>query len=172
MRNVFNLYSKTYFCISFYLATLFILPADANFSSSQEQYLYYDQNFNVVQRLRTEEKKKANLLSEEDKKPQTVYIYEVDFDKIQQDTFLSQFVSPEDRKRIIVGTKFFIPVLESNNVANVILRLKFGPHKYESLAHKTLSRATYFIDPAEGSISSNLFYEVIRNGRIYRELSL
>lgn len=119
-----------------------------SFSTAQDQYLYFDQNFNVVQRLRTEEKRRENLLSEEEKQPVKVNIYEADLHAISDKIYLSQFAAESDLKRTQTPDgKILIPVLDTDGPMNLLFRAKFGAPKYQTTGRKTLSRATYFIEP-------------------------
>ena len=49
------------------------------FKSKIEEYIFFDNNFNVVQRLRTKEKSDANLMSENDKKPVEISLVYLSF---------------------------------------------------------------------------------------------
>lgn len=117
------------------------------FESKMEEYLFFDNNFNVVQRLRSEEKAKENLMSAEDKKPIGISLFEVDLSLIQNDMTISQFVDRSDYLKTISNGKTYVPVRNSDSVAMNLLRLKFGAPKFRTLGHKVLSRATYYIEP-------------------------
>lgn len=112
-----------------------------------EDYIYYDNNFNVIQRLRTEEKKKENLMSDEDKRPVAVNLYEINLKPNSSNLTISHFISQSDLEKVrSQDGKIYVPVLESDPL-NKIFQLKFGAPRFQTKARKVLSRATYFIEP-------------------------
>ncbi len=120
----------------------------ASFPSTIEQYLFYDNNFNVVQRLRSEEKAKANLMSEVDKTPVSVFIFEADRNQLGSNLAVSQFIENADLARVRSNTgKILIPCLEFDRLGYQALRLKFGEPVLKTVGRKVLSRATYYIEP-------------------------
>lgn len=136
------------FVLVFFFCITIVQAEDPSFSTASEQYLFFDQNFNVVQRLRTEEKRRENLLSEEEKLPVPINIYQADLKSLSEQVFLSRFMEPSDAKKILtLDGKLMIPVLESDGLMNLLLRTRFGLPIYQTNGKKTLSRATYFIDP-------------------------
>lgn len=133
-------------CLTIFAANAQVKPS--HFDSSEQHYIYYDNNYNVVQRLRTEKKAEASTMSDEDKKPVSILIYEADFVTIQRSVQLSQFVEAVDLDKVkSADGKIFIPCLESDKISTIALQLKFGKPKYKTTGHKVLSRATYYIDP-------------------------
>lgn len=129
-------------------APIYAYGAPSHFETSVDSYIYYDQNFNVVQRLRTEEKKKENLMSEEDKKPISVGIFEADFEAIKNNMTISNLAELNDLEKVkSPDGKVYIPCLESDRANWWLLTAKFGKPKYMTSGRKVLSRATYYIDP-------------------------
>jgi len=124
------------------------LAGPSHFDTSEDAYIYYDQNFNVVQRLRSEEKKKENLMSEEDKKPVSVGVFEADFESIKNNMTISNLAELTDLEKVkSPDGKIYIPCLESDRASWWLLMAKFGKPKYMTWGRKVLSRATYYIDP-------------------------
>lgn len=124
------------------------LGEPSQFETSEDAYIYYDQNFNVVQRLRTEEKKKENLMSEENKKSVSVGIFEADFETIKSNVTISNLVELADLEKVkSPDGKIYIPCLESDRASWWLFTAKFGKAKYITSGRKVLSRATYYIDP-------------------------
>lgn len=64
-------------CDCLFLSFSIVPEAAFGQQSAISDYLYFDNHFNVIQRLRTEENKKENLMSEEDRKPVDVNLYEI-----------------------------------------------------------------------------------------------
>lgn len=130
-----------------FLAIAFVAVTAFAQQSAISDYLYYDNNFNVIQRLRTEDKKIKNLMSEDDKKPVDVNLYEISLQSGSSNLTVSQFVTRSDFEKVQASDgKIYVPVLETDPL-NKIFRLKFGPPRFQTKARKVLSRATYFIEP-------------------------
>src|SRR5690606_28452151 len=75
--------------------------------------------------------------------------------------------------RITSNNKLLIPVLESDRLMNLIFRMRVGPPKYQSKAHKALSRATYFIDesfPTGGFFAKFVPHIPFSDEKLKREL--
>lgn len=133
-------------CIPIFAAEAVVRPS--HFDSSEEGYIFFDNNYNVVQRLRTDKKAAASTMSDEDKKPVSILIFEANLASIQKNVQLSQFVEAVDLDKVkSPDGSIFIPCLESDKVSALALKLKFGSPKYRTTGHKVLSRATYYIDP-------------------------
>ncbi len=128
------------------------------FKSKIDEYIFYDNNFNVVQRLRTKEKAEANLMSENDKKPVDISLFVVSPDQIKKNITLSQFADKIDLDKVFINGEMIIPCLESDVVAYNILKQKFGPPQYRTTGRKVLSRATYYIEPVQGSENIGGFF--------------
>lgn len=144
IRQLFNTLATSLFL------TITLITASAmgqQQPSAISDYLYYDNNFNVIQRLRTDEKKKENLMSDEDKKPVNVNMYEISLKIESANLTISQFISESDLEKVrSLNGKIYIPVLESDPL-NKIFKFKFGAARYQTTGRKVLSRATYFIEP-------------------------
>ncbi len=123
-----------------------IIPSQ--FSSVMEEYLFFDNNFNVARRLRDEKKAKDNLLSEEDKKPVRVFLFEASIDKLNSNLVISNYIENTDWKRVQNNeSSILIPCLESDTLSYNTLKFKFGEPVYTTMGRKVLSRSTYYIDP-------------------------
>lgn len=121
-----------------------------HFSSTMEEYLFYDNNFNVVRRLRDEKKAKENLLSDEDKKPVKVFLFEAPIEVLKSELVISRFIDNEDWKRVHrTESSILIPCLESDRVSFNTLKFKFGEPVYTTTGRKVLSRSTYYIEPVD-----------------------
>ncbi len=122
----------------------------SHFNSKIEEYLFYDNNFNVVQRLRDEDKAKAkaNLMSDADKAPAVIYLFEADISKLGSSLAVSKFIENSDLSRVRNSNgKILIPCLESDRIGYQALRLKFGEPVHKTTGRKVLSRATYYVEP-------------------------
>ena len=130
----------------------YIQPDITNqFESKISEYIFFDNHFNVSQRLRTEQKAKENLMSEQDKLPVVIDLFEVDLNKIKDKTFISKYITEQDLSRVVRDNKLYIPSLKSDHVSNLALRAQFGSPRLQTVGRKVLSRATYYVEPV-GSI--------------------
>jgi hypothetical protein len=119
-----------------------------HFNSKMDEYIFFDNNFNVVQRLRTAAKAKENLMSDEDKKPVEIKIFVADIKDLNKDLYMSRFIARTDLDKVQSASgKMYIPYLASNTVSMRLLKMKFGEPQYTTRGRKVLSRATYYIEP-------------------------
>lgn len=123
-----------------------------HFGSRIEEYLFFDNNFNVVQRLRSAEKIESNLMSAEAKEPVDVFLFAADPVKLGSSLVQSLFLESSDRARVLSsGGQVLIPCLGTDRLGYQALRLKFGAPVLKTTGRKVLSRATYFVEPV-GSV--------------------
>ncbi len=128
-------------------------PADPSVDpeSSVAYYLESDRGYNVTRRLRTEAMRERNLMSEEDKAPVRILLFEATAQQLGEGLIMSQFVNPEDLKRVqLANGKFIIPCRASDTLMASYLRFKFGKPVAETLGYKVLSRTTHYIEPVKG----------------------
>ena len=125
------------------------IPND--FESRIAEYIFFDNNFNVLQRLKTQEKAQENLMTENEKRPVEIDLFEVDLNIIRDKIFISQFISDHDLSKVVKDNKLYIPSLRSDTISNLALRTQFGPPRLKAIGRKVLSRATYYVEPI-GSI--------------------
>jgi len=130
------------------VACLSVQQVRAELEPSVAHYLESDRNHNVIQRLRTESMQSHNLMSDEDKAPVRVFLFEASAKQLGAEYYLSQFIAPDDLASVQQENgKFLIPCLATDKIALALFKLKFGKPVLESTAHKVLSRATYYIEP-------------------------
>lgn len=119
-----------------------------SFNSRMDEYLFFDNNFNVALRLRTEDKAKENLLSKADQKPVTIFIFEADISTLGSSLALSKFVENADLDRVHTKSgKILIPCLESDKAGYQALRLKFRKPILKTVGRKVLGHSTYYVEP-------------------------
>jgi hypothetical protein len=80
-------------------------------------YLHYDREYNVVRRLRNEEERKANSLSEEDRAPQKVYFFKMPKAVLPQGGItIGSAISAADQQRSFMGSDSVIFVLTHGRI--------------------------------------------------------
>jgi hypothetical protein len=116
--------------------------------SSVDYYLESDRGYNVTRRLRTEQMRENNLMSDEAKEAVRILLFEASAEQLGEHLVLSQFLNPDDLKRVQSAKgKFIIPCRASDRLAAFYLRMRFGKPVAETLGYKVLSRTTHYIEP-------------------------
>jgi hypothetical protein len=147
------------------------LASSAQILTTEENYVYLDQNYNVVRRLKLGAQGQgatSAVLTDEQKKPKTVLLFELP----ESSSFLtpttqlkSQFISVSDGHRVTgPHGRYLIPVFEDNAEEFSAL----GSPVARLLAYRLIGRDSWYLEESKEGYGG-VFFKIIPDIPLYKD---